>query len=423
LGHRQLQQDATPKMVDRIFNFFKNNTGISEAEFDGILRGVLEGGEELYRKSSSKLFQRVDELVDPSRFNEFVVDAVTGERKNLFSGLVDVTPVRRALVAAKNKFLSPEGIRLNRKTVPGNMATAMDIIDDIKGDTLSFEAAQVIRSRLSDLLDPGVMGVSRREKAFVASLMSEMESSMEQGAKKAGEKVFNTFKLANKTYSEGKDLFVNNFLARAARSDTRSLASAAYGVKTFGAAKRIRQIIIKADPKNAKANLNQFEQGIMSQLINSSTDSSGKINGNKMLSLFKNKGSSGKRDILDIYFPGKKGRAVLARAQKVATAIEKSQKQNVAGTGGMMIQMFQGGAVADILSGGAFTGGNSTAALSILLGPEMIAKVMVSPRASKWFIHGLTLPKGTKEALNLGTKLLAFGGKSQLSQSGQPPER
>lgn len=83
--------------------------------------------------------------------------------------------------------------------------------------------------------------------------------------------------------------------------------------------------------------------------------------------------------------------------------------------GSMLIQMKQSGAVMEVAGSvmatlGLSSGSDamSAAGVTILLGPEVMSKLLTNKTASDWLIHGVAAPKYSKEAAQLAGQILAF---------------
>jgi hypothetical protein len=78
----------------------------------------------------------------------------------------------------------------------------------------------------------------------------------------------------------------------------------------------------------------------------------------------------------------------------------QQQKKSPTEVGKMMIQMKTAGAIA-VIGGGMYAGGYEGAAAgatAVLLGPELIARMMTHPESAKWFVKGMQTQAGAPGA-------------------------
>ena len=96
-----------------------------------------------------------------------------------------------------------------------------------------------------------------------------------------------------------------------------------------------------------------------------------------------------------------------------ATTVKLIQDRLSTGTGGMLIQLVQGGALLHLV-----TGGPKLLDIPILIGPEVMARIMVSKTGAKWLTEGLRMPRTAAAAIDVSAKLLAIvGGRAASAQA------
>jgi hypothetical protein len=84
----------------------------------------------------------------------------------------------------------------------------------------------------------------------------------------------------------------------------------------------------------------------------------------------------------------------IGRIHKVSSALSVAQAKQAQGKGGILIQLMQAGALTS-LALGRF----ETAAVPVLLAPEIFARMMISPRTSNMIVNGLKFPRMTASSL------------------------
>jgi hypothetical protein len=97
---------------------------------------------------------------------------------------------------------------------------------------------------------------------------------------------------------------------------------------------------------------------------------------------------------------------------RILATVQKARE----GTGGVWIQLTQAGA-----AGGLLLGSAPGKALTVLLTPVMMSRVLLSAPARRWLTIGMRAPAGSKEAVQASAQLLAFLGREGLVSHGGPP--
>lgn len=106
----------------------------------------------------------------------------------------------------------------------------------------------------------------------------------------------------------------------------------------------------------------------------------------------------------------------LQELSRILTQLQTTKE----GTGKMWIQLSQAGAAATVLSGGVFFGEpkkGAAGAATILLGPKVLAKIMMSKTGRKWLTTGLTSSPGSQMAIRAASHLAAFAGIRPVAES------
>ena len=112
-------------------------------------------------------------------------------------------------------------------------------------------------------------------------------------------------------------------------------------------------------------------------------------------------------------------------------AMEVAQANGGQKTGSMFIQLKQPGAVLQ-LSGAALAGLGmikdetdvtaTVAGAAIVLSPPLLAKLMTNPTTAKWIIQGITIPRGTKEAVALASRILPIAYPRMATSIAEAPK-
>jgi len=109
------------------------------------------------------------------------------------------------------------------------------------------------------------------------------------------------------------------------------------------------------------------------------------------------KGGMGKEVLAELYTPKE-----IETLKGVANSLAVAQAKQADGTGGMFIQLTQGGAVLGV--------GGLKKAGTVLIAPAFISKVFTSEIGAKWLTEGINAPAGSQLAISSFGKIATFVG-------------
>lgn len=96
------------------------------------------------------------------------------------------------------------------------------------------------------------------------------------------------------------------------------------------------------------------------------------------------------------------------RYRNFINALEQTQKKQGEGTGRILIQLAQGGALLNVAGNvtGLVDTGFEAESGAIILGPPVLARLMTNPQTARWLIQGFSAPANTATSMALAGRLL-----------------
>lgn len=377
---RLKQEKALNQYVDDVVNSI-NKGGIKNLtpEESGILlKNTIEGGTTAFDKAAQALYKNVDDVLQTASVNMISVKKTAGE-----------------FVEQLNKGVVPAG---KFDTVLKNILS--------KGDVVTFEEAQIMRSDLLKVTRQITELIPARAEGMAKQLAKTVDSSMEASARSLGNDALSAWRNSNKFYKAGKEKFNNKFiksLMGQLEKNPEVVIDKVFQNARPGQIRRIKSFVNDETFQTLKS-------GYLEKLITDSSSVDGAILGKTFLGKLKKAGNPA----LNETFTAQE----LERVRMVGRVANTMQK-SIGGSGGMLIQLTQGTAIlgvpAGILAGQPWL---SASAAPILIGPNVLARIMVHPKWSKWLAEGLKTPATTKQSVALASKLTAVINK--IGQKEEP---
>lgn len=438
-----LPAEATEsKLLDIVHN-------VSEASFGGDAIQVFklnrntalkEMAEELVDSFGSRaesdlvgelFIKSVAEQLEPSRMlaktlYNTVDDITRGTLKEVpvmrevASGVLDASgkPVMTS-VQVGTKEVMEGGVRVSTKSIKEWAKTLKRTSDELKGvvaensgddlvhqvlgmdDTISFKAAQELRSRFISRIDDFSITNKKapalgKAKKFLGLIDGETGSALKAQNKEA----LGLWREANKIYKNGSKQFNNAFIRRLVKSADPDFGGSPEGiVKAIWKAKspsNITRTKSAVDDATWKKIQSYQVQDILQKSVNVETNV---INGKKLLSAIDRLGKS-----FDVGFSPAQQKAI----KDYANVLVRVQSKQGEKTGKMLIQLTQGSMALGLLSTGL-----TIEAATVLIAPPVLGRLMTNPIFAKWLSEGLELPAGSPAAGALMGKIVAAMNASE----------
>jgi hypothetical protein len=282
---------------------------------------------------------------------------------------------------------------------------------------VDYETAQLLRSTYATKLRNREIAketgpINMRLKSLIKKIDSSIETSLGKhspealkkwlGAKdlrlKMGKKFQNDLitKLLdtapNQSMISAKD-FVDGFLGTGDSLDVEKIRTikAAVGPKAWQKAKRF--ITQKMLLESAEPGISQV--AVSSGQLGKTTGEGLQLKSELLEGALLGKRGMGKEVLKEIYTTEE-----IVTLKGVANSLAVAQAKQADGTGGMFIQLTQGGAVLGV--------GGFKKAATVLMLPPVVARIFLNPTTAKWLTEGLTAPEGSRLLITSFGKISAF---------------
>lgn len=379
MNHKHLQMAGYDKIKNAVLGYFEKYATASATpeEVGAIFSANKAFKDSVYKRLASIKYRNVDKLVGGQ-------------------------PV--SLASVKNEAASMVADAAKRKGIGSTDAgdTLLKKIAELD-DAVTFGDAQAIRHGLMAELNK-MSATSDVAKGMAKKFIGMVDSAMENSARQLSPDAAKAWREANAFYRNYKELFSNDFmrsLDRIAQNNPQKVVSSVF---KNGAAPQIRQVRSLVSPKTFR----ELKAGYVRQLFESSTDSEGTIVGKNILKKLSEMGEPALKEIFSA-----DELSTLRTFARVGQTLQKPAK----GGGGMLIQLWQGGALAMMVGGsyldkpGAVAGGGA-----VLFGPYVLSKLMTNPTTARYLIQGMKLPQNTQSAMAIAAKLTAAASKYQMEK-------
>ena len=242
--------------------------------------------------------------------------------------------------------------------------------------------------------------------------ISLVDGAMDDSAKRLSPDAQKAWREANQFYRSYKELFSNDFMHTLDKIAANNPQKVVESIFKRGAAPQIRQVRTMVSPKT----FNELKAGYVRRLLETTTDTEGKVVGERVLKQLKDMGEPTLKEFLS---PQE-----IKNLTTFATVGKTLGKK--ASDSSLLIQLWQGSSIAMMASGGVFDSPKlATGGVAMLVGPVILAKMLTNPTTARYLIEGMTVPAGTKRAAVLSAKIAAAASKYGMEQSmnkGEPIE-
>ena len=215
---------------------------------------------------------------------------------------------------------------------------------------------------------------------------------------------------ANRFYRTGQEKLNNTFLRRMVKlaDDTgtgaETIAPAVFKPGHVTNVRRVKRALGEGSPE-----WNNMRSFFVQHLFSKSTDVDGNIIGKRILNNISGKPNSfGEPMLREILTEPQ-----IRELQAFARVLQETQARQADGAGRTLIQLAQGGAMANVVMKGA-----SVPAVTVLLGPVVPGKMMTNPTAAKILTEGIQMPANSEAAAGLMSRLIAAGVRVQQRVAG-----
>lgn len=429
------------EFADSLIDQFGSRT--SPEELGNLFVASIEKKKEVHGKVAQVLYNNVEEMIGTKIEKVAVTESVE-------TGMVDANgrPLMREVTKMVDKevpaVLIPTGVLKEFSKHPRKLADNLGGIeaknagDDLMSaimdlpDNIDFNTAKELRSRLISRVDEfsvinkkaPAIGKARR---LISLLDEQIGTSLKQldvvGADSAGGSVssptgqspYEAWRTANKFYKEGQENFNNVFIRRMVKlADETGTGAENIAPKIFkpGQISQVRKV------KNAVDNetWGKLQGFFVGHLMDQSTDTEGKIVGDRLLNKLSGKPGSYGMDMLNETLSQPQVRELV----NFGKALKLTQAGQSEGTGKVLVQLSQAGALMMLARGQL-----KVPAATILIGPAVLSKMMLNPVTCRMLTAGVQLPAHSPQAAGVLARIVAASarikGDTDGSETGRKP--
>lgn len=378
---------------------------ISEASFFGGRRMKqlkLIQQPESARKFAGEIgeaFAKHAETLDPDDLGK-LVDDVIGENNKIFMGQAKAN-YSAVVESAKDAPINVSGLKeyatkISQKSeelagIGASEAgdTLIKKIGDLP-DTLSFEVAQELRSRL--LTEERSMGVVQDKAHGIVKKLIELSDTAID--KSLPEETRDAWRAANSFYREGKEKFSNSVINNIVRTvekrgEPEKIIPYIFQNKAVSRIQKVKAALGEDSTAWQSLKAKYVEERLFKT-------KQGEVMGSAIPTELANMGDAAVKEILN---PDEI--ALINKAGQYATMITGKGVPSLATGGAMVVQLAQGGAVLGVLEGQY-----KKLASTVFIVPEIFSQLATRPSTAKWLTLGFDMPANTAQGISLSARLL-----------------
>jgi len=315
----------------------------------------------------------------------------------------------------KSKKFAEDLLEIESKTESTSQAKGVLRRHLARGDDVSFEDAQILRSDLLSISRmQGKENIPGRAKSIAGKLAKEIDSAMEKAAGKVSGEAKQAWREANAFYKEGATLFNDRLIVKMAKDDPGLVFNQLVRPGRSDTINKAKKIILSGeDGENIwKAVQGQFGQETIEKATNVGT---GEVSGLKLLKEINKFGGTREGEALTKII----SKDQVNNFKEFAKALQLAES-NPASKFRLAAQVGQVGAVTGLFMGGAGFG-----SLGVLLGPKALASVVTSPKVVNLFVNAVKLEKvgktgAAKKSFTAGMNILIRAGAIATTRQANP---
>lgn len=366
---------ATPEQTgDLILRAIREETSLSPRT------GRLVLGEEstIFGDVSSALFSKVDEAIgaEPS---------------------VSTEAIKKSIQSSEDFMTGGAG----KQVIESRVRSFMNGLRKLP-DTVSFQGLQKQRALIGEFL--ATKDLSKTSRRGLSQIIESINNEMKLAAERAGPDIFGQYQKANRFHAAGSKRFRNKIIQRLLKKNPEDIANRLFQRGDVTDIRMVRKIVGQKDWGKVQG---QFFR----QMVERSLDN-GVPNGQRILNNMERMTEPTLKEI----FPFELDKAKLKKFRTAANIIKTSESRQAEGTGRMLIQLTQGGALVNVVAGSRGKG----ASMLVLFGPPGLARLMTSDLGIKWLGMGFRPAGGMKELLATTGQVVGFLAKEGLGGDAEP---
>jgi hypothetical protein len=341
------------------------------------VQGAIKGKSAKLYKQAERLYNKVDEVVPPSTSIN-----TSGLQEQAAKISDDIARLGTASKRLQNKELK-------------------DIANDLaSSDAMEYKTLTVIRTRLRQLIEKNDAGIGKGGVKFMSNseagnykmLKSAIEKDIDTYAEAAGGDIKATMDVARQFYGKTASKYDDKIIKRLLDTHPEKVADIVFKPNNITAMRKLYDAGGRKGFETARA---QWLEGIIQG-----------GNPGKMLDKYK------PNELNFIFRTNREGLNQVRKLANVIDAAKGAQRLggNPSGTAQNLITPTIGAGTIGLLFY------NPAAAASIVIAPNILSRMYVSPVGRSLLTKGLEMPLGSAQAAGLATKLGALVSKIELER-------
>ncbi len=371
----------------------------SREELGSVVQDALEGRTKSFLEAAEDAYGAVDDAFEKAIQGKV---AATGAvipqgTKVTAEPTVSVAGVKQAAA----QLLSRAKQGLPGKEIQGILGEILE-----KPDTMTFRAAQRLRSDLLRVTRTGTELIAGQAKGAAKKLSGLVDDAMEASAKAAGPEVFEAWRRANAGYKKGAELFNSKLVQQLASRQPEAVVDGILKANRPGTVRLAKQAI--GDGKIWQSVQREYVERLVTR---DAIDAAGEVlSGQKVLTRLRNFGDSASEVL---------GAERVRALEEMARTLKYTQEFTGKKAGGIAIRgASEAGGLALVLSG-------SPAGAAIAIAPSAIGYLFSNPTAVRVLTRGFRAPQGSAEAARAFSQLAQIAASKAMGEErkADPTER
>lgn len=298
--------------------------------------------------------------------------------------------------------------------------TLLEFINS-KPDAVSYPVAKAIRTEIRTLKDSLEKSIENKNAPAIGKarmLYGQLTEKIREGLRDTDPFLADMWDEANQIERQGQADFNNRLIRSLARKASEegggrpeAIARELFKANNVTAIERVRKAV---DPSTWEQMQSVAMQDLMAKAVKKET---GMLDGVKLEDAAFGRGGLGPKAMAAAFDPQQ-----IASLKGLTNALKVAQEKSGEGTGRVLIQLAQGGALLDVAGNelGLIDTPTETGSAAILLTPAVLGKLMTNPTTARWLIRGFNTSADAKEAAVLGGRILS-AAFPRLNIRDEPP--
>lgn len=380
--------------------------------------GAITEKRNLHRAAANVMYNTVEEMIGTRLVEKEIKSQVAGSildasGKPTMREVVTRTLVPESTVNISTGPLKEFAAKTQLRAADLNGIEAKNAGDDLMQavmdlpDTVTFDVMKELRSRLISRVDEfSVLNKKAPAIGKANKLLGIAHDAITNTLEVQAPQALEAWEAANTFYKAGEQRFNSTMIRRLMKfADDTGTGGEMIAPAIFkpGQVSRVKAVKDALDPPE----MQKLQGFFMQHVLSKATTSDQSLSGNALLNMIEGKPNSFGMPMLKEMFSD----AQITALKNLGKGLQIAQKGQGEGTGRMLVQLSQGGAIGS-LAMGQF----EVPAATLLLGPVVLSKAMLSPPIAKWLTTGVTMPANSQYASGVLARLIGSTGELMMER-------